>query len=93
MPKYQHDCETCTFLGTVSSVDRPGQEIDLYFHRTVSRFSPTVIARYSSEGADYGSGLTFGVNSPGCDLAVALRKAYKADLITDEEIQKEVFPR
>lgn len=89
MPKFTHDCSHCVFLATVNSVDRPGQECDLYFHPSERHYGISLIARYSSEGYDYGSGLVFGVNSPGCDLAVALRKAYKADLITDETIQRE----
>lgn len=53
-PLYEHDCENCQFLGSFNGVDLyycPRQAID---------GSPTVIARFSSEGPDYASGMAFG---------------------------------
>ncbi len=45
-PRFTHDCDSCTFLGTY-------EEHDLYFCPR----EPTVIARASSEGPDYCSGI------------------------------------
>lgn len=52
-PIFTHDCDSCTFLG---SAVIEGKEFDLYH----CAYEPTVIARFSSEGADYASGLCFG---------------------------------
>jgi hypothetical protein len=54
-PLYQHDCETCTFLGRYQAPN--AQITDLYFCAS----EPTVIARWSSDGPDYTSGLAFGI--------------------------------
>jgi hypothetical protein len=50
MPAFQHDCSGCIFLGHY-------QGHDLYF--CPQNGLPTVIARYSSEGSDYKSGMPF----------------------------------
>ena len=52
-PKYQHDCNTCIFLGqTLGECYR----VDLYFHPPFDkREKGTVIARFSDEGSDYAS--------------------------------------
>jgi len=47
-PKFKHDCEACTFLGTHN-------DHDLYYCGQTS--VPTVIARYGHAGPDYKSGL------------------------------------
>jgi len=48
-PRYQHDCDACVFLGE-------HKKYDLYF---CGGDWPTVIARYSSDGPDYTSGIAF----------------------------------
>lgn len=48
-PQFQHDCETCTFLGHYN-------EHDLYHCKSTA---PTVIARRSDDPPDYSSGLMF----------------------------------
>lgn len=53
-PRFAHDCESCVFLGGCVA---GGRLADLYVHP--GGVMPTVIARYSSEGSDYASGLTF----------------------------------
>ena len=53
-PRYTHDCTNCTFLGQ-------HKEFDLYVC-AVGKNITTVIARYSSDGPDYVSGLSFAVN-------------------------------
>ena len=53
-PAFQHDCNTCVFLGRY---DDDGRMADLYAH--ICGSMPTVIARYSSEGSDYASGSCF----------------------------------
>lgn len=49
-PKFTHDCSNCEFLGTFKDIDlyscNRGKQID------------TVIARFSSAGSDYCSGLS-----------------------------------
>lgn len=53
-PMYQHDCDACTFLG----ISEDGNvKADLY-HCPQSGL-PTIIARRSSEGPDYISGVVF----------------------------------
>jgi len=54
-PRFQHDCSSCSFLGRQST---PQGDVDLYVH-TGTGFSESVIARYSSDGPDYSSGLVF----------------------------------
>lgn len=65
-PQFTHDCESCIFLGryvdTYSSVRK---DFDLY----VCPGEPTVVARYSSEGPDYNSGVEF------ADRNLAIREA------------------
>jgi len=48
--RYKHDCKNCTYLGQFN-------EYDLYFCLQGGKI-PTVIARFSSEGPDYYSGIT-----------------------------------
>lgn len=48
-PRYKHDCKRCVFLGR-------HERYDLYFCDQGGGL-PTVIARYSSDGPDYISGL------------------------------------
>ncbi len=57
-PRYQHDCNACIFLGQY-------KEFDLYFcYHPESDIDTTLICRYSSEGSEYCSGLTFALNKP-----------------------------
>lgn len=69
MPRHTHDCDCCTFLGEHG-------EYDLY-HCMQGGDSPTVIARYGSEG-DYKSGLIF--SSVDGDLAEAKKRAIALNL-------------
>jgi len=52
-PVHAHDCPKCTHLGSTKTVD--------YYHckQGDSKFSATLIARYSSEPSDYSSGMGF----------------------------------
>jgi hypothetical protein len=71
LPRYEHDCESCLYLG------REGK-YDLYYCPT----GPTVVARSSSEGGDYLSGLSFvGRSAP---LTEAFRRAEQLGLVSDE---------
>ena len=47
-PKYKHDCPICQFLGTIKS-NSNDCDTDLYYCDQAA--IPTVLARYSSEGA------------------------------------------
>ncbi len=75
-PRFTHDCDSCNFLGRFG--DR-----DLYVHVGETRKSSpfqTVIARASSEGSDYESGMSFAFGLSEA-LTEARRRAEKADLI------------
>lgn len=52
MPQFTHDCQDCTFLGSI--IDRNNMECDLYVHVDEHDTAhSTFIARYSDEGSDY----------------------------------------
>ena len=53
-PKFEHDCTACEYLGRHVAED--GFEYDLYVHPGQG-VNQTVIARFSSEGRDYISGM------------------------------------
>lgn len=55
-PVFKHDCTHCQYVGHVIS-DR-GRN-DLYYHHDERPFFCTVVARRSSDGGDYSSGLPF----------------------------------
>jgi hypothetical protein len=68
MPAYTHDCERCTFLATIKVKEGFDNElIDLYHcsrekthvYKGDSPTLNTVIARYSSEGWNFSSGMAF----------------------------------
>lgn len=61
-PRYEHDCDSCVYLGQF-------EQYDLYY----CHHEPTIVCRFSSEGPDYYSGLTFAVTSK--------REKYKVVLI------------
>lgn len=50
-PQFEHDCDGCEFLGTTGRWAK--RKADFYF----CPGEPTVIARYSSDGPDYSSGI------------------------------------
>jgi hypothetical protein len=52
-PIHDHDCSQCQFLGTVVMAD--GRTADWYRHPKTLKGSVTIVARYSSDGADYSS--------------------------------------
>lgn len=89
-PKYKHDCLECNFLGRhqlAGEQDLPA-EYDLYFCN--GRISPTVIARYGSEGHEYLSGLEVAqaLQKNGHDqdpLVEALRRAKSGGLVPAEK--------
>lgn len=74
--KYKHDCEKCEPLGEFGN-------IDLYFCNQAAGLGPTVIARYSSEGSDYQSGLYAASRIP--ELAEARKRAIEQGLIIESE--------
>lgn len=69
--RYDHDCGACVFLGQFGSAD-------LYFCPQGGSI-PTVIARYSSSGADYTSGIFAGNRHP--DLLEAKMRATARGLL------------
>mgnify|MGYP001443572383 CR=1 FL=1 len=74
-PRYQHDCENCKPLGQFG-------DADLYYCDNQGVVGETVIARYSSEGSDYQSGLVFAATVPA--LGEAKKRAIEAGFITNK---------
>lgn len=62
VPRYTHDCDHCTFLGTWFGKEHEGDKYfhyyDLYAHHS-SQAGNTIIARFGDDGPDYTSGLCF----------------------------------
>lgn len=81
-PTFDHDCEQCTFLGWIDegpdNSHRGG--CDLYY---CGKGHPTVIARYSSDGSDYVSGLASAGAIP--VLGIARQRAINRGLLKAEE--------
>ena len=79
-PLHEHDCEDCKFLGNFE--DQHGR-YDLYF--CPQHGAPTLIARWSSNGPDYMSGLVFGrqeyQNGERTPLAAAYEQAVLRGLL------------
>lgn len=71
-PIYQHDCDCCTFLGNAQ--DEYG-EYDLYHH--FNGDNSTIIARYSSEGSNYISGMNFGATEHERGEDTPMSKAFR----------------
>ncbi len=66
--RFQHDCDNCKPLGEFG-------DADLYYcNQQIG--GPTLIARYSSDGADYISGLCFADKVPA--LGEARKRAFDA---------------
>ncbi len=74
-PMYTHDCERCAYLGFDKTDD--GALVDLYFCEQHNL--PTVIARYSSVGSDYVSGVALCGNFP--ELRTAKTRATEVGFI------------
>ena len=75
---FTHDCDCCKFLGTY-------KKHDLYFC-VQDGVLPTLIARYSNDGPDYISGLSFAKVSPLLGEAArrALAKGYLSQATLDK---------
>lgn len=57
-PQFQHDCDSCVFLGRfVDNEQDPPEHSDLYVDHEGSL--ATVVARRGDEGSDYTSGVEF----------------------------------
>ena len=80
IPNHKHDCDNCTHLGSSESTD--------YYvcRRGTGSFNTTLIARYSSDGPDYGSGVQGYTINPHINLAGNL--ALDQGLITIKEINQ-----
>lgn len=70
--RYTHDCDNCKPLGEYA-------RYDLYFCPSTHAI-PTLVARFSSDGPDYISGLEFRHTIP-C-IGEAYRRAVKQNLIS-----------
>jgi hypothetical protein len=76
-PRFPHDCDACIFLGQL-------EQADLYYCPQAAIRTPTLLARFGTHGADYGTWNVAGCGEPleepfitaasraracGCDLA------------------------
>lgn len=53
-PNWQHDCKSCTFLGTLHE----GRDWwDFYYCGQLEGIQPTLIARFGDDGPEYISGI------------------------------------
>ena len=68
--RFTHDCDVCKYLGRY-------EEYDLYFCKD----EPTVVARFSSVGADYASGMAFATIGGLEPLHEARQRAIKQGLL------------
>lgn len=76
-PLYEHDSECCTYLGRHLQEEGPYRGLyDLYYCPQMGR--PTILARWSSSGPDYYSGLEFRGTNP--ILGEAFLRALEHDL-------------
>jgi hypothetical protein len=76
-PQFEHDCESCTFLGV-----HEGR--DLYWCSQGSSTGRwTVISRYSNSGPDYSSGAVFATPDGDKWLYEARLRAEKKGLIDE----------
>ena len=64
-PLYDHDCDTCVFLG-------PFEEHDLYVCSHANKIIGTVIGRYGSSPSDYVSNVDFAITG---DMSRILNEA------------------
>lgn len=71
--RFQHDCDTCKPLGEFG-------DADLYYCDTQLIGGQTVIARYSSDGGDYQSGMSFADKIPA--LGEARKRAMEQGYMT-----------
>lgn len=79
MPRYEHDCSNCVYLGQY-------KESDLYFCPK-DLLGPTIIARHGLAG-DYASGIVFRDFDPA--LGEAFRRACERKLLRDHDYPKMV---
>lgn len=73
-PLFDHDCDRCIFLGTYNGY------ADLYWCKQSIGDRPTLIARFSSEEADYISGIPFYKVFPELAKAYVLAEAQGLEL-------------
>jgi hypothetical protein len=83
-PLFEHDCDACTYLGRFEPTAHYSVA-DLYYCDHNSPF-PTVIARISSRGPDYASGMPYSDSDRDNiePLLVAAREAYRLGLDTGD---------
>jgi hypothetical protein len=81
-PVYEHDCKACIFLGTlkIGYLDKPTQVTDLYICK--KPYEVTVVARFSDEESDYGSGLGI----PSKELLYATVLAIREGILTQQDL-------
>lgn len=89
--KHKHDCSKCIFLGSFKPKEGNYAirgTYDLYYHPDEEPVFRSLVARYSSKGGSYLSGMIFGVydredaNSP---LGEAWRRAKKKGFSVQEK--------
>lgn len=97
---FVHDSDCCTYLGMSFVDDGPYEgEYDLYVCLQWGGRPPTILARYSSKGSDYYSGLCFAAEDRNPVLWEGAKRAIALKLLTQEELDTElnrarlIFPR
>lgn len=87
---YEHDSDCCTYLGQHEIWEGPYDgKYDLYICRSFGNF--TVLARYSSNGPDYYSGLCLAKNHP--PLYEAAKRAVLLGFLTNQQVEDAINPR
>ena len=54
-PKHTHDCDSCTYLGSLRSHTNGNNVIDCYICLNENPNMSSIIGRFSNEGSDYAS--------------------------------------
>jgi len=72
-PMHEHDCARCVYIATVHEVKNYPRIWDAYWCPSYDGGRPTVIARYTSDPADYSSGLLIAQRGHDSTLALALQ--------------------
>lgn len=91
-PQYEHDCDSCTFLGSFTTTDRTAGGVEHPYDLYVcgNTIDMTLLARASSEPSDYGSGFLFGwmwQAIPESKYGEAFRRARERGLIPDAVLE------
>ena len=80
LPRYEHDCSKCIFIGTYKNADQ-------YLHMYENYHLMSLISRYSSDGPDYSSGNFYFSN----EYTNALLKVVVENKLLPKEYLKQIY--